>query len=159
MYDSAARERFFSEVAFCQHGLRCRNCCWLWTGATNSRGYGRTTIDGRQRPVTHVIVEIIFYRFQTPMPGGVHIQHVPGCPHRHCVQPAHLLLYPRTHAKNMRDIVLARGGARLTVDQVREIRKLYAAGGYTHRAIAALYGTARETVTRIITRHTWKNID
>ena len=32
-------ERFWSKVLICQHGMICKDCCWLWKGCT-IRGYG-----------------------------------------------------------------------------------------------------------------------
>jgi DNA invertase Pin-like site-specific DNA recombinase len=46
--------------------------------------------------------------------------------------------------------------AKLTFDQVREIRARYAAGGVRQLDLAAEFGVGRSTVAQILTRKTWK---
>ena len=62
--------------------------CWRWPGATNGRGYGRVTVDGRPLLVHRIAHEL----FVGPIPEGLHVDHVHarGCRHRDCANPAHL---------------------------------------------------------------------
>ena len=72
--------------------------CWLWTGGAN-RGYGIFTV---KKNVEQVYVHIYAYRLLVgPIPDGHEIDHLchnadpackegPSCPHRRCVNPAHL---------------------------------------------------------------------
>lgn len=73
------------------------NGCWAWTGATNDHGYGVFTVGGRQRRAHRWFHE----QLNGPIsPGlvGDHLCHNadescsggPSCPHRRCVNPAHL---------------------------------------------------------------------
>jgi hypothetical protein len=68
--------------------------CWDWTGATNSRGYGRITFMGRttyaHRQVWETVVGAI--------PDGLELDHL--CRNTMCVNPDHL--EPVTHAENIR---------------------------------------------------------
>lgn len=77
------------------------NGCWRWTGYINPSGYGQI---GHKRP--HVL---IYERMVGPVPAGLELDHLchtqdsscPGgksCPHRACVNPAHL--EPVTGAEN-----------------------------------------------------------
>ena len=96
--------------------------------------------------------------FNTPVPEGKHILHHPlMCRYRRCCNPAHLR--PGTQGDNMQDMLKAgRAGGKLTASEVIMMRSIYAAGGYTHRQLGKMYGVARETVTRIITRRAWRHI-
>lgn len=48
--------------------------------------------------------------------------------------------------------------ARLNPDKVRQIRKLYAAGGETFYTLADRFGVADTTISGVVNRHTWKHI-
>lgn len=61
--------------------------------------------------------------------------------------------------RNGKDLIGARNGlAKLSEDNVREIRALYAQGGITQRALAARYGIAESNVNSIVYRRTWRHI-
>ena len=71
--------------------------CWLWTGAV-SRGYGTIGVGAHGVASTH---RVAYELFVGPIPVGLVIDHTchnsdescPGghsCPHRRCVNPAHL---------------------------------------------------------------------
>ena len=59
------------------------DACWTWLGAL-SNGYGRATVDGRQRPAHRVAYE----RLVGPVPEGRELDH--RCRQRSCVNPLHL---------------------------------------------------------------------
>jgi HNH endonuclease len=48
--------------------------------------------------------------------------------------------------------------ARLTAEQVREIRRRWAAGGITQVALGKEYGVANVTICAIVTRRIWKHV-
>lgn len=50
-------------------------------------------------------------------------------------------------------------GARLTEDNVREIRREYAAGGVTQEALALRFDVTQSTVNAVIRRHTWQGVE
>lgn len=62
--------------------------CLRWTGTHNLDGYAVTSIDGR-RALAH---RLVWQQSRGPIPAGNEVVHVPGCPHRDCVRPAHLRL-------------------------------------------------------------------
>lgn len=80
---------------------RLPNDCWEWIGAVNPAGYGTFTVDGKGNlahkwaythwvgPVLaeHTLDHTCHNRART-CPGG------PTCPHRRCVNPAHLVPKP-----------------------------------------------------------------
>ena len=70
------------------------NDCWMWTGRTNTKGYGQTTYQGRS-----VQAHRLFYETRNgPIPKGLEIDHL--CRVRDCVNPDHLEAV--THAENVR---------------------------------------------------------
>lgn len=50
------------------------------------------------------------------------------------------------------------GAARLTEDQVREMRTLHAAGTHSMSALAGLFGVAKGTVSWVVSRRSWAHI-
>jgi hypothetical protein len=103
-----------------------------------------------------------------PVPAGLWVLH--HCDNPPCVNPAHL--YAGTHADNMRDMrergrhwyrvdpsnVLRGercGAAKLTADQVAEIRRV-GSQGTTHRAIGLRYGVSKAAIGYILRGRTWR---
>lgn len=139
--------RFWSHVA---HGPGC----WEWQAAINRvTGYGAFNPYGRT-----VTPHRFAYELENgPIPKGLLVCH--RCDNRRCVRPDHLFL--GTHADNNRDSA-AKGNrlrvARLTVDQVRDIRLLYALEAVSYSEIAVRYGVNEHTIARIIRREYWKHV-
>lgn len=85
-------EQFWSKVDKAPgHGLD--GDCWVWTGATTHRGYGRLW----RRMATHIALEAD----GRPQPEGLFALH--SCDNPPCCNPAHLRW--GTHADNMQDMV------------------------------------------------------
>lgn len=57
---------------------------------------------------------------------------------------------------------LARGeqvsNSKMTVDRVRELRRLHAGWDYTYSQLATIFGITKATVATIVTRKTWKHV-
>ncbi len=93
-------DKFLSKV-------RKGSSCWEWTGWVDKEGYGYHWITGDGKRRVHRIAYIIWVG---PIPDGYTVDHTchndtdctggVGCPHRRCVNPAHLEAVP------MRDNVL-----------------------------------------------------
>jgi DNA-binding XRE family transcriptional regulator len=49
-------------------------------------------------------------------------------------------------------------GAKLTEQQVLEIRRLYSEGGITQQSLGLQFGVARECITAIVNRKNWTHI-
>lgn len=58
--------------------------CWVWTGVSNSMGYGRTTFFGKQRLVHRAVYE----ELRGPIPEGLVLDHL--CGTKRCFRPDHL---------------------------------------------------------------------
>jgi hypothetical protein len=126
------------------------NACWEWSGARNNSGYGRVMFRG-----LHTTAHRTAYTLtHGPVPDGLNVLHT--CDNRACCNPAHLWL--GTIADNSRDMCLkGRAHTTLTLDAVRAIRREYAEGGTTYRALATRYGVSHMTVAHVVTRNTWKH--
>ena len=134
--------------------------CWLWTAATNAAGYGVIGRGGRGE--LNVLAHRLSYELHIGLvPDGLIVCHT--CDNPPCVNPHHLFL--GTHKTNAEDRV-AKGrqfrgetanGAKLTADQVREIR-MGAASGLTQASMVARYGMSTGQISRIVSRKQWAHI-
>lgn len=80
--------------------------CWLWTGATNPKGYGQMRVEGEKH--MQYAHRVFYERAKGPIPSGMFLDHTchdpdtcvggPECPHRRCVNPDHL--EPVTNREN-----------------------------------------------------------
>lgn len=71
--------------------------CWIWTGWTNGRGYGKISRGGRGAG-TEWVHRVSYMHHVGPIPDGLVLDHL--CRTPPCVNPAHL--EPVAHAENMR---------------------------------------------------------
>jgi len=119
--------------------------CWEWTGYKDR--YGIFGIEGKNLKAHRVSWEITF----GPVPEGLHVLH--KCDNPGCVKPDHLFL--GTHTDNMRDMVVkGRGGrAKLTLDEVREIRRI--GRSVKSKVIGAQYGLSESQVCAILRNDQW----
>ncbi len=135
--------------------------CWLWTAAkvSNRGGSMYGWFDGRG--AHRVSWEIA----NGPIPIGIEVLH--HCDNPLCVRPAHLFL--GTQSDNLLDCVSkGRMGmgrrAKLTLSQVKEIRKAYAVKQglpqqsriITFGQLAERFGVAARTIRHIVNNETWK---
>lgn len=135
--------------------------CWLWQWGLNDAGYGRVRIDWNEYR-SHRLAYFIFYGVD---PGELDVLH--DCDNPPCCNPHHL--FKGTPEDNARDREKKGRGnqpqgeknasAKLTADEVREIRQLYAAGGETHHSLAARFDTPHQNIGGIIRRIYWKHIE
>lgn len=133
--------------------------CWPWTKSLRKSGYGQCWDGRRVRAAHRVAWELTF----GPIPAGAHVCH--RCDNPLCCKPAHLFL--GTGADNMADMV-AKGrslrgerhpGAKLTEEDVLEIRRLYAPPrrhGIV-REIARRFGVTPSAVAAIGSGRCWQH--
>ena len=76
--------------------------CLVWTGATDSNGYGRITVGSRIDASRRLesVHRVAWEHHHGPIPTGLSVLHT--CDNPPCVRREHLFL--GTHADNMRDM-------------------------------------------------------
>lgn len=139
--------------------------CWVWTASSrNNQGYGLINTGGHDGPV-RLAHRVAYELTSGPIPEGMEVCH--RCDNPLCCRPDHLLL--GTHAENMRDMGdkgraatatldlhrprfrgVAHGQAKLSGEQVREIRTRYAAGGVRQTDLAREYGVTQMAISRVV---------
>ena len=151
--------------------------CWTWTKAVCKSGYGHFywAQDGRKN--TTVAHRVSWVLSGQVVPQGLFLLH--SCDTPRCVRTTHLRvgtlkdnmrdamdrgrvatgdrnasrLYPERHPRGERH-----GCARLNEDQVIAIRRIYAAGGTTYRALGAKFGVSGAQIMHVVRRRHWRHI-
>lgn len=139
--------------------------CWNWTGRTNSGGYGSATLGGRHCSA-HRLMMFWVGRLSDVIHTGTKSVGVVlhSCDNRRCVNPAHLSV--GTASRNQQE-AYARGrraqprgsahvNAKLTDEQVREIRSLYDSGRMKQVPLACKYGVTQRVISLIVRRESYK---
>lgn len=152
MYKYSPQERidvFWSKVDKSGGG----NTCWIWQAHCNQDGYGLVMWENRKVMGTHQIAWILTYR---EIPVGLEILHT--CDNPACVNPGHLLL--GTQQENIADMNAKhrQAGAKgernshckLTDDQIIEIRKRFAKGSISQKALGREYGVSGNHIGSIV---------
>lgn len=136
--------------------------CLLWTGQKDKKGYGRINIGGKVRRAHIVHFEL----HNGPVPEGKILMH--SCDTPACIHLGHLT--PGTQLENVRDM-LTKGRAnkckgeravhaKLTEEQVLEIRRRYEPGKYGRgsHVLAKEFGVSQASIHAIVTGESWKHI-
>jgi hypothetical protein len=142
--------------------------CWVWTGCINEWGYGAfMPYRAKQLVGAH---RYSWQLHHGPIPEGLCVLH--HCDNPPCVNPEHLFL--GTFQDNVDDMMCkgrkiarrgeANGQSKLTEDDIRRIRRLYAFRGQGEGKVsgvqlAAEYGIESATVYGIVKRRAWKHVD
>jgi DNA-binding XRE family transcriptional regulator len=146
--------------------------CWNWTGHKFRNGYGSITIYGAKTKVwlAHRLAwELII----GPIPDGMFVLH--HCDNRACVKadpdPRKSHLFLGTQADNIIDMYSkgrqakweltrrkgeANGSAKLKIEQVKEIRRLFRPRFMGYRQLAEKFGVSRHTIAAIVRGVIWK---
>lgn len=126
--------------------------CWGWMGPLRSRsGYGRISIGQISYPAHRVSYSL----YKGSIPYGMLVRHT--CDSPPCTNPLHLLV--GTYSDNIMD-KFARGyegrpRAKLTWEQVEEIRRKYAATPYNKAALGREYGVTGQAIGYIVSNKQW----
>lgn len=147
-------DRFFSKV-------NKTDTCWLWSAYTRD-GYGRT--DGIVRRETggeYTAHRISWVLHNGVIPDGLQVLH--KCDVRHCVNPRHLYLGTNrdnvtdrnTRGRTAHNKGEKHGRSKLTWEQVRAIRKEFAAGA-NNKDLSKKYGVAKSQIYFIVNFTNWK---
>ena len=140
--------------------------CWLWRNPDPSNGYGKFSYQG-QVMGAHRVSWLIHYG---DISDGLWVLH--KCDTPACVNPDHLFL--GTHDDNMADMTAKHrgryqqhpetvtkgeqhGNAKLTENDVREIRRLRA-NGTPRQTVAQMFGISQSNVKQITARTAWAHV-
>lgn len=139
--------------------------CWAWIGNKVGVGYGRISCGGRNQLVHRLIYSLCV----GPLRGRIEVCHdCPGGDNPSCVNPSHLFL--GTHTDNMRDAKRkgrlrpsglrgqSHGSAKLTDDDVREIRRRVG-NGERGSVVAREKGVSQAAVSEIVSRKKWGHLE
>lgn len=131
--------------------------CWLWLGAAKPSGYGNFYMDGR-----HVNAHRASLMLHGRDPGALCVCH--KCDTPSCVNPEHLFVGPQManmadmrakgRASTVRAVGEACGQAKLTLQQVREIR----AGSEPTQSLANRLNVTYQAVRSVRIGRTWKAV-
>ncbi len=138
------------------------NGCWLWPEHDGNYVYPMIRFGNRK-----IGAHVASYRtFRGAVAAGLMVCHT--CDTPRCCNPAHLFVGTGKDNSQDRDRKGRGGGPKirgeqnprrkLTEDDVREARRLYAAGGVTYKQLGERFGVHRFVITVAIKGQTWKHV-
>jgi len=129
--------------------------CWIWQRGLFSNGYGQISIAGKPTPAHRAS----YIAFIGPIPEGKLVCH--ACDNPLCVNPDHLWI--GTNRDNMEDMVKKgrsavanNAHAKLTIDQVKAIKRQY--GKKNMEELADIFFVTPPTIARIVYGESWKHV-
>lgn len=159
MYDYTPLDlaRFWTKVAITANPDKC----WEWQASCRSDGYGQLNMKNHSPKITsaHRISWEITYG---EIPDGMWVLH--RCDNRKCVNPSHLFL--GTRADNELDKMNKGrqpsgervGLHKLTSENVKQIREIYATEKTNQYELAKRYGVNQSVISLIVNRKAWKGV-
>ena len=133
------QDRFESKFSIQDNG------CWVWHGYIDD---GMPLFPVHRRYVSARQTALRLYKGIDVLVG--HAARA-SCGNSLCVNPDHAEIIPRIFGRGE-----SHPQAKLTRDQVCEIREFLAQGDLTHREIAKRFGVSRSTITHINTGRKWR---
>jgi hypothetical protein len=131
----------------------------------NGTGYLQVGLSLNKVHKKFTVHRLVLLAFAGPLPEGHNRNHRNGNKHdnrpknleyvlfhensRHAVQSLHRQFGSRGEKS---------GSARLTDEQVKEIRALYDSGRFTYRQLAPMFGVGKSTIGAITARRSWTHI-
>ncbi len=139
--------------------------CWEWTGTCNNTGYGTLSYQG-QPCVAHRVAAFLSGLVATiaapkSKQDKGHVLH--KCDNRKCCNPAHFFL--GNYTDNQLDCYAkgrdgkakgaAHSNARLTNQDVVEIRELYASGFFKQQELATAYEVSQRVISLVVRKEAY----
>lgn len=132
--------------------------CWIWSSARNNKGYGFFSYKGKATLAHRFSYEVYVGNIKK----GFQICHI--CDNPACVNPKHLFM--GTQIQNMKDCVQKKRNrpprgekhpsAKLTINNVKKIRKMYETGNYFHKELGIMFGVTKQNIGDILNYKIWK---
>lgn len=152
-------EMILALVQQCEHGETCTECCWLWTGQVDHKGYGKVSYLNVKR-----IVHSLLFKWKTGIPIATRINALHTCDTPLCCNWNHI--YSGSPQDNSNDRVnrdrQPKGDefpqAKMTEQKVRLLRELYNLGEWSTVELAAFFSIGQTTAWRIIKGEDWKHV-
>jgi HNH endonuclease len=138
--------------------------CWLWTGSIVGRGYGEFNAGGQKIKAHRFSYELEFGPIEKEIFGEpVAILH--ACDNSICVRPAHLLKGMKS--ENDADMIAKgrdvkargenQGHAKLTWENVRMIRDLWATKEWSLKQLAEKFEIGKTAIKQVVAQRTWRS--
>jgi len=142
-----------------------QDSCWEWKGCKDRLGYGRFHV-GKSRSSAMLAHRVAYGIATGEEPEAV----CHKCDNTSCCNPRHL--FGGTRLINNRDMFnkgrnqdyshaskgKQHGSAKLVDEQIINIRKLYATGDHSQRAIAKMFNVCQRTIAKIVNRIGWSHV-
>ena len=137
--------------------------CWNWVGGKLRAGYGVITVYVFGKKTSHLAHRVSYMLAnQVTITRFQPVCH--KCDNPSCINPDHLFL--GTQKENLKDMVekgrslrgVKNSQAKLTENEVREIRALYALGSHSQRDLAKIYGIDQTTIGDVVNRLYWQHV-
>lgn len=128
--------------------------CWLWNGGCTRDGYAAVW-NGTTMSLGHKFTFEETYKRKVP--PHLILRH--KCNTERCINPMHVI--EGTDKENSADAKAHNGKfsmAKLTEDQVREIRRLWDVGKLNQMALGVMFNVHGSTIGQIVNRKTWQDL-
>lgn len=160
------RRRFLALVAFCDHGRKCNQCCWLWEGDKTKEGYGLLYVCLLSHKPPYKKLMAIASRFMFTLENGHTTEQVlHSCDKPSCLNYHHL--FSGTQRENVRDMINKgrdnylkgekHGQSKLTPDIISHM-KILRKSGLTYKAIGSIVGVSGSHARSVLLGQHWKHL-
>ena len=134
--------------------------CWVWRGKTMNTGYGFVIHRGASH-LTHRVSLLYFGKVNV---FGSRDCALHRCDNRLCINPDHLFVGTRQdnnedkRLKGRHSFGEKNGRAKLTTEDVQQVRRLFARGLCSKSELSRMFGVCHSVIRKIISRKLWPSV-